>query len=528
MNHYDIIIIGGGIAGLYIADLLCRDHKILLLEQNSKFGGRISTITQEINGEQYNYESGAGRISENHTRLLELIKRYRLKSKLLESKSNKLHILGPNTYNDLVEDKNANSELYLIDKHERLDINFLIDTVIKRSKKYERYQLINMSFYNLIQLELSSDASAFILDAFGYISELLDMTAFDGVRLFRKDFKLDNKFFVLSGGLGQIVNNMVKKLHKHANVTLKTKHLVTGYSEKNNIYTVYSENIFKEILFTSKRLILALPRNGLRSISGLHNTPKLMRNIYSVKPHPLCRVYAIYPKNKKTGKVWFDGMPKITTDNDIQYIIPIDYNTGLIMISYSDDIYADYWQKVTQTNRLKEKIKKNLNRLFPSKSIPDPLYLQSHYWSEGCHFFTPGNDSIKISKEMLKPIKNKEIYICGEAYSLHQAWIEGALQTAEDVFKIINQQSGGLDPSKLPIISLEDLKKHNTRKSAWMAIEGFVLDVTDFIDKHPGGSIILKGLGKDVTDIWYDFGHSPKIIKKYFPQYTIGILEKKT
>ena len=66
---------------------------------------------------------------------------------------------------------------------------------------------------------------------------------------------------------------------------------------------------------------------------------------------------------------------------------------------------------------------------------------------------------------MLKPVKNKEIYICGEAYSLHQAWIEGSLQTADEVFKMINKQTGGLDPSKLPKISLEELKKHNTRKN---------------------------------------------------------------
>ena len=526
MDHYDIIIIGGGIAGLYIADLLCHDNKILLLEQNSKFGGRISTITQNINGKQFKYESGAGRISEKHTRLLDLIKKYRLKSKLVKIPSNKLHLLGPNTYTDLIQDKSANQNLYLIKSDEKLDINFLIEIVIKRSKKYKKYELVNMSFYNLIQLELSSDASAFILDAFGYISELLDMTAFDGVRLFREDFKLDNQFYVLSGGLEQLVNSIAKKLNNHPNVTLKTKHLVTNYIEKDNVFTVYSENLFKEIHFTGDRLVLALPRNGLRSISGLHNTAQLMKNIYSVKPHPLCRVYAVYPKNTNTGKVWFDGMPKITTDNDIQYIIPINYDSGLIMISYSDDVYADYWKNVTKKNRLKEKIQQNLARLFPDIDIPDPVYLRSHYWSEGCHFFTPGNDSIKISKEMLKPIKNKEIYICGEAYSLHQAWIEGSLQTADEVFKMISKQTGGLYPSKLPKISLEELKKHNTRKNAWISIEGFVLDITDFIDKHPGGNIILKGLGKDVTDVWYDFGHSQKIISKYFPKYTIGILEK--
>ncbi len=34
---------------------------------------------------------------------------------------------------------------------------------------------------------------------------------------------------------------------------------------------------------------------------------------------------------------------------------------------------------------------------------------------------------------MLKPMDDYNVFICGEAYSLDQGWVEGALRTAETV-----------------------------------------------------------------------------------------------
>ena len=44
----------------------------------------------------------------------------------------------------------------------------------------------------------------------------------------------------------------------------------------------------------------------------------------------------------------------------------------------------------------------------------------------------------KIAKKILNPMKN--IYICGEAFSHKQAWIEGALQTATNVLDILDNK----------------------------------------------------------------------------------------
>ena len=65
--------------------------------------------------------------------------------------------------------------------------------------------------------------------------------------------------------------------------------------------------------------------------------------LHCVKPIPLFRIYAQYPKDKQTNKVWFHKIKRTITDNYIRHIIPIDYEKGIIMISYTDLYLADMW-----------------------------------------------------------------------------------------------------------------------------------------------------------------------------------------
>jgi cytochrome b involved in lipid metabolism len=52
------------------------------------------------------------------------------------------------------------------------------------------------------------------------------------------------------------------------------------------------------------------------------------------------------------------------------------------------------------------------------------------------------------------------------------------------------------------VYKLEDLKKNNTEKSCWLAVNGKVYDVTTFLEEHPGGyDIILSSTGAVVV-LW--------------------------
>jgi cytochrome b involved in lipid metabolism len=51
-------------------------------------------------------------------------------------------------------------------------------------------------------------------------------------------------------------------------------------------------------------------------------------------------------------------------------------------------------------------------------------------------------------------------------------------------------------------ITVGELARHNTEDDCWMAIDGAVYNVTQFIDRHPGGQAIVQGCGKDATALF--------------------------
>ena len=62
MNKYDIIIVGGGISGLYTMynfKIKYPKLKVLLLEKEDRFGGRIYTFNKKIDNILYTMDLGA-------------------------------------------------------------------------------------------------------------------------------------------------------------------------------------------------------------------------------------------------------------------------------------------------------------------------------------------------------------------------------------------------------------------------------------------------------------------------------------
>lgn len=52
-------------------------------------------------------------------------------------------------------------------------------------------------------------------------------------------------------------------------------------------------------------------------------------------------------------------------------------------------------------------------------------------------------------------------------------------------------------------VTKAELKKHSSRKDAWMAINGKVYNVTAYMDYHPGGwDELVRGAGIDATDLF--------------------------
>ncbi|KAK2160272.1 hypothetical protein LSH36_137g06109 [Paralvinella palmiformis] len=48
-------------------------------------------------------------------------------------------------------------------------------------------------------------------------------------------------------------------------------------------------------------------------------------------------------------------------------------------------------------------------------------------------------------------------------------------------------------------VSFQELSKHASKDDLWLAIDGNVYDMTQYLSGHPGGLAMLKQAGKDAT-----------------------------
>jgi hypothetical protein len=128
---------------------------------------------------------------------------------------------------------------------------------------------------------------------------------------------------------------------------------------------------------------------------------------------------------------------KTTTDNDLRMIIPIDAEKGVVMISYTDNKYADEWNRLHK--RDKALVDRRVATLIDDTlgiRIAKPEKTVVFYWDCGVGYWGVGANSHRIAKRMVRPFPGKRIFICGEHFSEnHQQWMEGALETSEHVLR---------------------------------------------------------------------------------------------
>jgi len=463
-DKYDIVIVGGGISGLFLAyKLVDTNLNILVLEKESEFGGRVHTINK--NG--YHYECAAARFSNKHNKLLTLIHELGLKDDIIEL---------PDKIDSIIDGKKN-----------KCNISKLLKDALSKSKEYKKEYLQDILFYQYLIDVYDFKTADYINTCFGYDSEFFKLNAHAAITMFKKDlFHGDSKYFILKNGLSSIIKNLTNILENTDNVTLK---LNEGLSEIEDDLVKTD----KDLKYNYEKLILTIPQESLTKIEYL----KDVKELDSVQGIPLLRIYFKYPV-ENCKDVWFKNINRTTTDNYIRHIIPVDYNNGLIMISYTDGLYTDMLLNIYNKGKelLIKAIHKEIKSLF-GIDPPEPEEVFFHYWENGCHFWDTGKDMNKIYESIMKPIKDKELYICGESYSKKQAWIEGALESCYDVMKLMKFKD-----IKVKVKKEKKLKKYNIdqvlKQDKWMILdiedELRIYDLTKWVDKHPGGDAIYNGI----------------------------------
>jgi protoporphyrinogen oxidase len=493
---FEYIICGAGIAGLYCALNLIEKNgadpkSILILEKSYRIGGLIKTNTDDKF--KIKYENGAGRITENDKLLLELIRRFNLEQKKIELQTKK-------EYRKVFDDKIITIKT---DKFSRI-----LNKLILKERKLSNQELLGKTLRSLCEDELGIERTSILVESFGYTDEFDKVNAKNGLEIFRKSFLPNLRYYVLRDGLEQIVLQL-ESLLKQKGVTIQLSEMITNIEKKEKsvssitLHTTTFDGADKT--YKTNNLVLALPRGALVKIPFLQSIHNLLN---SVEDSSLFRIYAVFPKNSD-GKVWFHDIPKTTTNLPIQQFIPINAANGLVMITYSDTTNAKQWQQDKINDVFKKKIMKNIRMLFSEKQIPEPIFLSSSFYAEGTHLWKVNCDGVSLQPRILQPFRDMNLFICGESYSTNQGWIEGALETSNAVVELMKNKS----LPKIKVFSREQVAK----SSSLIIVNNNVYDISlnNWIQKHPGGSIIRKYVGKDAT----------KIFKYIHPEYAYHLLE---
>ncbi len=401
----DVVIIGGGIAGLYCAyQLQKRYSNIVLCEKDNRLGGRIHTYY----GNGFSLEAGAGRFNHKHKLLIELIEELGLRNKMVKISSDFV-------YSD-IHDNHLKKPL--VSK-----LTILIGEIVVYSKFYSDEQLQKMTFIDLAEKILKKEDVEHIKNSFGYYSELVIMNAKDALHLIVENLNPLLEFYVLDGGLSQIIEEIKKKL----NIKI-IKNIEITKIKYNQGFEIYSN----KPMMKCKKCICAVPTNELRKIKLFHSLDSMLSKI---KCSPLCRIYSTFKEP------WFSNLPKMSTNNQLRMIIPLNQGkVNTIMMSYTDNKFAKYWLDVYKKGK-KEKVDEMIKKLTKQSTgmdVPKPMNTYMFYWECGVGYWGIGADSEKISKQLIKPFKEIDFFVCGEHYSAkNQQWIEGALDTTNEVLRLI-------------------------------------------------------------------------------------------
>ena len=398
---YDIIIVGGGIAGLYSAyniQKISPHSKILVLERYKKrwFGGRLGN--ENFCGVQVVNGAGVGRKEKDYL-LIKLLKELKVPYKEFE-----VNITYANTIQHPCN----------------------VDKIVKylRKEYKKRDNSSHITFKEFALPLLGPEVYTHFLTC-AFYTDFENEDAYDTLYYYGLE---DNykQWTALSIPWKRLIETLANKvgfenIHISNNVDSITNDSSTGY----RIHTEKGDTYFcnKVILATTIPSVLKLipdPNNIYKQIHG----------------QPFLRVYGKF--SKASIPIMKQYVREITVvPGPFQKIIPVDADKGIYMIAYCDNENAKYF---------KERLENTMeNRDFYSrlveKSLGIPINsiqlntIKDFYWPIGTHYYEPLKPPFKSRQEFIKQAQHPEpgMLVVGEMISENQGWTQGALDSVQRV-----------------------------------------------------------------------------------------------
>ena len=352
-------------------------------------------------------------------------------------------------------------------------------------------KLYKTGFWNLLYRVLTSEAYQFMDDAGGYYTNVANSTSVLSLPVF--EFGPNVKYRTLDAGYEKLPRSIVDSFADlkgdfrpncrldsfarhgkgYSMLFVRTSTDPRGCTDPRTLPGQKKETL----RVSAKQIVLAMPR---RSLELVHWDPlvedKTVRDmvnavisqaafkIFLGYPYPWWRVLGLQAGRsitdmplRQTFYFQTEGEQKGADPNN---------NNSLMMVSYNDLGSVPFWKALEAQTLGPESIFQGRPNPFVPKGealpatpfditkqmvqaaqdlvrevhglefVPEPYTAAYHDWSDdpygaGWHAWKAGTRFWEIMPKIRKPVKGEDVFICGEAYSINQGWVEGALQTAE-------------------------------------------------------------------------------------------------
>lgn len=351
--------------------------------------------------------------------------------------------------------------------------------------------LYEIGFWNLLMDQLGAEAYQYIFDSFGIESAFSNWNAARAIAFSVFMLKCaftgpDVSFNTLEDGLSTLPLHLVsrfesaggKKFLCHRLVSFKTCACGAGSGLELQFY---DERTGQDHVVHTRALILAMPQRALELLdpsSLLFEDEAFRKDMNAVAPEQAFRLYFGYERpwwrDRKDG--WSQGYSVTTlpikqifywgTEGDRSGANPANQRS-LLMAGYLDENSVAFWEPMEATPSFLGRLDKltaspastasffefprmpnnaprgmvetalrQISEVEGDESIPEPYVACYHDWRQdpyggAWHLWKPGVDANQRIARMRHPVRGAPVYLCGEAYSSMQGWIEGALCSAE-------------------------------------------------------------------------------------------------
>ena len=470
-NDCDIAIIGGGLCGLYCAYMLSKEtnYNIHIFERLAYLGGRIVTKRHD----NFLIEYGPAQFEPGtQTKLMKLVRDLNIDVTHFSSTTSTptTYIKKAPNYSKLLPEEIEIFDLELLCNKKLPDPMILIMHCIKkilrpqfdvfrkyhdrnREKlqqfvrdvaKYEEKFIHDYEALELIKLVVSSACLEYIIQDgnFSYIvnkntnaSEFICLF----IDLFAK-FKWD--FISINGGMHMIIDQLHNALNEK--VTIHYSNELSQIEEIQNPLN-HKLSFNTGICTICKHVILTCPPEKILTIQGI---PRQISNTikFNLKRVKLFKIFVIIE-----NPPWAEGTMELMTDipcREIQHFV--DNNNEGKLVFYGEEPQRKLWlnsepeYKLTDRETsilLRNKVSEILRASYPNHNTWKIKVIEMNDWYSkpklGIYLWHPGVDSDMIINNVasfsLTSAHEKNVHICGETFSNYQCFMEGALQSAQNV-----------------------------------------------------------------------------------------------